>query len=198
MKPTPILAIATALAMFSTAPALAQSQDRQAKDRSAQTQKSAKKDSSRDAKRLKDLALANMAEIETGKLALEKAQDPKVKAFAQHMVDDHGRMLQEVKQLAQAKGVELPTTPDAKHRKALKKLQSLSGGKFDREYMQAMVKDHRDALKLARGTAKSAEDAELKAAAQKAAPDIQQHLKMAQDISRTATAKGEKRSAAGR
>ncbi|HEX7053580.1 MAG TPA: DUF4142 domain-containing protein [Burkholderiales bacterium] len=198
MKPTPILAIATALAMFSTAPALAQSQDRQAKDRSAQTQKSAKKDSSRDAKRMKDLALANMAEIETGKLALEKAQDPKVKAFAQHMVDDHGRMLQEVKQLAQAKGVELPTTPDAKHRKALKKLQSLSGGKFDREYMQAMVKDHRDALKLARGTAKSAEDAELKAAAQKAAPDIQQHLKMAQDISRTATAKGEKRSAAGR
>lgn len=188
MKPTPLLALAAAAALFAAGPVSAQSPDK-----SAATQKSAKGGQSGDAKQMKELAIANMAEIEAGKLALEKAQDPKVKEFAQHMVDDHTKLLDELKQLAQANNVELPGAPDAKHQKLMKKLQGLSGEKFDREYMQAMVKDHRDALKLAQRTAKGAKDEELKSAAQKAAPEIQDHLKMAQDIS-----KSEKRSASGR
>jgi putative membrane protein len=188
MKSTTLLAVAAAAALFAAGPVAAQTQDK-----SAATQKSAKGGQSRDAKEMKELAIANMAEIEAGKLALEKAQDPKVKEFAQHMVDDHTKMLDEVKQLAQSKNVELPNAPDAKHQKLMKKLQGLSGEKFDREYMQAMVKDHRDSLKLAQRTAKGAKDEELKSAAQKAAPEIQDHLKMAQDIS-----KSEKRSATGR
>ena len=192
MKLTTILAFAAAAALFAAGPVAAQNQDKSGK--TSATEKSAKGgESKRDAKQMKDLALANMAEVEAGKLALEKAQDPKVKEFAQHMVDDHTKMLEEVKQLAQAKGVELPSAPDAKHQKLMKKLQSVSGERFDREYMQAMVRDHRDSLKLAQRTAKGAKDADLKSSAEKAAPDIQDHLKMAQDISKT-----EKRSATGR
>ena len=193
-----MFAFMAAAALLAAGPVSAQTQEKS--DKSAATQKSAKSDKSAkggesraDAKHLKELALANMAEVEAGKLATEKAQDAKVKEYAQHMVDDHGKMLEEVKQLAQAKGVDLPSAPDAKHQKLMKKLQGLSGEKFDREYMQAMVKDHRDALKLAQRTSKGAKDAELKSAAQKAAPQIQDHLKMAQDIAKT-----EKRSASGR
>jgi putative membrane protein len=192
MKLTTVLAIAAASTLFAAGTTSAQ--DKQpAPEKSRSAQKPGKDDAGRDAKRMKDLAAANMAEVETGKLALEKAQDPKVKEFAQHMVDDHGKMLEELKQLAQSKSVQLPSVPDAKHQKVMKKLQSASGADFDREYMRAMVKDHRDALKLAQRTAKGAKDAELKASAQKAAPDIQEHLKMAQDIS-----KSEKRSGTGR
>jgi putative membrane protein len=145
-----------------------------------------------DAKRMQQLAQDNMAEIEAGKVAVQKAQDPKVKEFAQKMVDDHTKLLDDLQKLAQSKNVDLPTAPDAKHEKALQKLQSQSGPKFDREYMKAMVKDHRQALKLVQRTAKSAKDADLKASAEQAAPEIQDHLKMAQDL-----AKGEKRSASG-
>ena len=191
MKFTTIFAIAAASALVAAGPAAAQSQDK-----GASPQKSAKSGESKsDAKHMKDLAIANMAEVETGKLALDKAQDPKVKEFAQHMVDDHGKMLDEVQSLAQSKGVDLPGAPDAKHQKALKKLQSASGADFDREYMRAMVKDHRDALKLAQRTAKGAKDPDLKAAAQKAVPDIQDHLKMAQQIAKEE--KSQKRSARG-
>ena len=191
MKLTSIFAIAAASALVAAGPVAAQSQDK-----SASTQKSAKSGESKsDAKHMKDLAIANMAEVETGKLALEKAQDPKVKEFAQHMVDDHSKMLDEVKSLAQSKGVDLPGAPDAKHQKVMKKLQSASGADFDREYMRAMVKDHRDALKLTQRTAKGAKDPDLKAAAQKAAPDIQDHLKMAQQIAKEE--KSQKRSARG-
>ena len=192
MKLSTALAVAAASALFAAGSASAQ--DKQAtQDQQRSAQGPANKESSADAKRIKDLAIANMAEIEAGKLALEKAQSPEVKKFAQQMVDDHGKMLEEVQQLAQSKGVELPSAPDAKHQKAMKKLQSASGEKFDREYMNAMVKDHRDSLKLAQRTAKRAKDGELKSSAEKAAPEIQDHLKMAQDI-----AKSEKRSATGK
>jgi putative membrane protein len=192
MKLTTVLALAVSTFTL-LAVGTAGAQDKQATPGKNSAQKSAKGDAGRDAKRMKDLAIANMAEVETGKLALEKAQDPKVKEFAQHMVDDHSKMLDELKQLAQSKNVELPSAPDAKHQKVMKKLQSASGADFDRQYMRAMVKDHRDALKLAQRTAKGAKDDQLKASAEKAAPEIQEHLKMAQDIAKT-----EKRSATGR
>ncbi len=189
MKFMTIFAMAAASALVVAGPAAAQTQGE-----SANTQNSAKGgESSRDAKHLKDLAIANMSEVEAGKLALEKAQDSKVKDFAQHMVDDHGKMLDEVKSLAQSKGVDLPGAPDAKHEKVMKKLQSASAANFDREYMRAMVKDHRDTLKLVQRTAKGAKDPDVKAAAQKAAPDIQDHLKMAQQIAKEE--KSQKRSA---
>src|SRR3982751_414234 len=72
---------------------------------------SATKISRGDRNALRDIAQANMAEIETGNLALQKAQNANVKHFAQMMVDDHTKGLKDVQQVAQAKGVELPTEP---------------------------------------------------------------------------------------
>src|ERR1700748_2657588 len=43
----------------------------------------------------------NMAEVEMGKLALEKSSDDQVKQFAQRMVDDHGKMLDQLKPIAE-------------------------------------------------------------------------------------------------
>jgi putative membrane protein len=148
-----------------------------------------------DARWLKRLAEANLAEIEAGKVASQKATSADVKKFAQQMVDDHGKQLQEIRKLAQAKSVELPAAPDGKHQRALEKLQALSGADFDRRYMRMQVAAHRDAHKLAERTAKGAADADLKAAAQKAAPAIQEHLKMAEDLA--ARSRAERRAASG-
>jgi putative membrane protein len=136
-----------------------------------------------DAKALQDLAQANMAEVEAGKLASQKAQSPEVKKFAQHMVDDHGKQLAEVKQMAQSKEVTLPAAPKAKHQSAMKKLQGMSGAEFDRAYMSQMVKDHGETLTLVQKTANQSKDNQLKAAARKAEPEIRAHLDMAQKLS---------------
>src|SRR3954468_18866830 len=135
-----------------------------------------------DAKALQDLAQANLAEVEAGKLASQKAQNPEVKKFARHMVEDHGKQLSELKQVAQAKEVTLPAAPKAKHREAMKKLQDLSGDEFDRAYMTQMVKDHGEALTLVQKTANQAKDDALKAAARKAEPGIREHLDTAQKL----------------
>ena len=91
-------------------------------------------------------------------------------------------MLDEGKQVAQSKGVKPPAGPDKKHQSAMKKLQGLSGEKFDQQYMEQMVKDHQEVLKLAQKAAKDAKDPEVKALAEKGAPHIQQHLDEAKKI----------------
>jgi putative membrane protein len=135
-----------------------------------------------DLQTLQTLAQGDMAEVETGKLAQDKAASAEVKKFGARMSEDHGKMLEEKKQLAQAKGVKLPGSPDKKNQAEAKKLQALSGAAFDREYMSHMVKDHEQDLKLVQKTAQGAKDPDLKAAAQKAEPIIKDHLDMAKRV----------------
>jgi len=58
---------------------------------------------------LTDAAKSGVKEVKIGKMALEKAQNPAVKQFAQTVVNDHSRVNQQLLQLATRKGVTLPT-----------------------------------------------------------------------------------------
>jgi putative membrane protein len=104
---------------------------------------------------IKKAAIANMAEIQLGQLASTKAESPEVKQFAQKMVDEHTKALDELKQAASGSGATLPTELDKKHQKLHDKLSKLSGAEFDREYMEAMVDGHKDVAKLLEKRAKS-------------------------------------------
>lgn len=134
------------------------------------------KEAKKDAQYLQRLAEVDLAEVQMGKLAQEKASSEEVKDFAEHMVDDHGKALDESRDLAKQQGVDLPSSPSKKHQAEMKKLQSKSGAAFDRAYMQAMVKGHREALKMAQRAAKNADASEIKDAARKHAEKISEHL----------------------
>ena len=146
-----------------------------------------------DAKILKDMAMANMAEVEGGKLAQSKSQSSEVKAFAQQMIDDHTANLNEVKALAQARGVTLPTEPDAKHKAMAAKLEKMSGDAFDKAYMkQAGVQDHKAVHAKLMAASKKAKDPEVKALVDKTEPVVAQHLKSAEQMpmAKTGTTSG--------
>jgi putative membrane protein len=128
------------------------------------------------------LAQADLAEIEAGKLAAQKASSPDVKKYGEHMVEEHSKMLEEGKKVAEAKGVKPPAAPDKKHQDALKKLQSLSGAEFDRQYVRQMVKDHSEVLELAQKTARNAKDPDLKAHVEEGTPHVKDHLKKALEL----------------
>ena len=125
---------------------------------------------------------ANLAEVEAGKIASQKAQKPEVKKFAEKMVEDHGRKLEDLKGLAEKKGVAAPNQPSGEQQAMLKKLQAAAGEEFDRVYMSEMVKAHGEVLQSTRKVAREAKDADLKAAAEKSAPGTEAHLKMAREI----------------
>ena len=143
-----------------------------------------------DRKMLLSMAQATMAEIEAGRMAQTKSQSEQVKNFAQQMIDDHTKALEDVRQLAQAKNVTLPTDLDRTHKAKANKLQSLSGDAFDRAYLaQAGVADHKknhDMLKRAQARAR---DPDLKALAARTLPVVDQHLSTVQQLHKN-TAQG--------
>jgi len=124
---------------------------------------------------------AGLAEINLGRIAMKSAARQAVRDFAHHMVEDHTKADRELTDLVNKKGWarSVATTMPAPHRALLDKLGTLRGEEVDRAYMQQMVKDHEEAVKLFDMQAKSGKDPELKAFAAKTLPTIQKHLEMA-------------------
>jgi putative membrane protein len=86
----------------------------------------------------------NMAEIELGKLAATKAQNSRVKDFAAMMVNDHTKTLTRLRPLQSGSSASVKLSD--KHKQTVDQLSRLSGGEFDRHYMDAMVRGHREAV----------------------------------------------------
>jgi putative membrane protein len=136
-----------------------------------------------DIKFLKQAAQNGIAEVEASKLAQAKATSAEVKSFAQHMVEDHMKANDELKALAASKGVEVPAGASITQRGKLKMLASSDGAKFDRRYADHFgVKAHEDTLKLFRNASEKAQDADVKAFAQKTLANLEQHLTMARTM----------------
>ncbi|MFN2453408.1 MAG: DUF4142 domain-containing protein [Pyrinomonadaceae bacterium] len=136
-----------------------------------------------DAKFVMEAAMGGMAEVEAGRLALQRSSSDAVKQFAQQMIDDHTKANEELMQLASSKGMTPPTTLDAKHMAMMAKMQTLSGAEFDRAYIkQSGVKDHEKNAKVHERESTRGTDADLKAYAAKTLPIVQAHLQMARDM----------------
>ena len=127
-------------------------------------------------------AQGGIAEVEMGRLAVQRASDSSVKEFGQHMVDDHSKANEELKTVAARKGLTAPSTVNEKEKLTIDRLSRLSGVAFDKAYMQDMVKDHQEDVSEFKRESTKGTDSEVKAFAGKILPTLQQHLQMAQDI----------------
>jgi putative membrane protein len=133
---------------------------------------------------VKKAGAAGMAEVEMGKLGAQKATNADVQAFAKQMVTDHTKANQELAAVAQAKDLDVPSSPDMMHKALMKKFEAQSADQdFDRDFMQQMVKDHKAVVELF-GIAANDEklDPDLRALASKTLPVLQQHMKDAQAL----------------
>ncbi len=139
-------------------------------------------DKTPDSSFFKNVAEAGIAEVDAGNLASEKATDSKVKDFAAMMVKDHTAANDKLKQLAETKGVKLPSGASVAQKAEYAKLKVLSGDSFDKSYIKGQVKDHRKVIAMLKKEIASGEDADAKAFAQSVLPTIQSHLKAANTI----------------
>lgn len=127
-------------------------------------------------------AMGGMAEVEMGRLAVQKGASEDVRQFGRRMIDDHTRANEELMRIASTKGMQPPAALDAKHQAAMRKMSALSGERFDREYAKMMVGDHRKAVGEFQKEADRGADAEIKAFAAAQLPALQEHLRMAQRL----------------
>jgi putative membrane protein len=140
--------------------------------------------SSMDRMFVKKAMQGSMAEVQLGQLTLQKSNNEQVKQFAQRMIDDHTKLNDEMKPVAQQVGVAAPAEVAKNDRKTMAKLQALSGPAYDQAYIKDMVKDHKQDLSDFQMEASSGQDQTVKDAASQGSKVIAQHLQMAQQMAK--------------
>ena len=123
---------------------------------------------------------ANTADIETGKLAMERGQSKEVRDFGAMLMRDHDMVRQLGRDLAKKLGVTpTPPKPDegmAAHVAAMKQLRAVPAAEFDRAFLQHEVAFHQSVIDAINKTLLPAIDnAELKALVVKVAPAFEGH-----------------------
>jgi putative membrane protein len=114
---------------------------------------------------------------------LQKASNADVKQFAQHMVDDHSKANESLIALAQRKNIKLSSEMGEEHQKTYKRLEKLSGAKFDKAYMKDMVQDHeKDVKEFEEASNDKSKADDIRAWAREQLPVLRNHLQMAKDI----------------
>ncbi len=131
---------------------------------------------------VKKAIMGNYNEIDASKMALQKSQNDQVKQYAQKMIDDHQKMLDDLHALAGQENVKYKDQPTPAGKKMAAKLDGLSGADFDKAYVNGMVKDHKEDVRDFSAEINSGKDQPTKDAAQKSLPIIQDHLQMIQGI----------------
>ena len=139
-------------------------------------------DNSPDTSFYRTLAQGGMAEVDLGKLAGQKSNDPKVKSFAEMMVKDHSAANQKLESLASSKHVALPKTLDASHEATKTKLEALSGNSFDKSYIESQLKAHEKTVSLLETEISSGHDADAKAFAESVLPTVKHHLDAVREL----------------
>jgi putative membrane protein len=131
----------------------------------------------------KTVAISDMFEIQSSKLALGKKARPDEK-FAERMVQDRTKTTEQLKELVKSGKVkaQLPTALDSKHQQMLDQLRGESGATFQKKYDKMQLEGHKQAVALFESYAKSGDNAELKRWAASTLPHLQEHLAMAEKL----------------
>jgi len=145
-----------------------------------------------DRKFVQEAAIGGMLEIELGRLAVEKAVSAPVRQFGQRMVNDHSQGNEQLRSIAQTKGIALPDSLDAKHRQEVEQLRKLSAAQFDQAYMKLMLEDHQQNIREFRKEATQGTDSNVKSFAASTLPKLHDHLAMAREAAKTATDRSRK------
>ncbi|HEY3740096.1 MAG TPA: DUF4142 domain-containing protein [Bryobacteraceae bacterium] len=124
-----------------------------------------------------EAAKAGMSEVHMGKLGMEKASAPDVRAFSQRMINDHTKANDELTGIATRKGLSMPGDHNMPGMLNVK-----SGASFDHAFAKQAVEDHEKAVALFEKEAAEGSDPDLKAFARRTLPTLRSHLAAARAL----------------
>ena len=126
-------------------------------------------------------AQSGMMEVHLAQMAQQKAASDDVKAYARKLEQDHSKANDQLKKIADERGVQLPSDM-GQHQQQMAKFQNLSGEEFDRAYMKMQVQHHKKDLSEFRKHQNRSMDTDLKEFASAQVPVLQQHYEQAQQL----------------
>jgi putative membrane protein len=129
---------------------------------------------------IRNAAVGDLYEIESAKLALERAKSPRVKEVAQQMIDDHTtstHQLQSALRMNETRGESAaPTSLDARRRTMVDNLREASDDEFDQAYLDQQVLAHKETVDLMTTYRDRGKNAQLRSFAAGTAPVVKRHL----------------------
>ncbi|MES2266031.1 MAG: DUF4142 domain-containing protein [Bacteroidota bacterium] len=128
---------------------------------------------------VKNALESGAAEIKLSQLALTNSQNPQMLEYAKQVIADHTDMDAELKKISGSKNN--IDSLNAVHQTQLDSLTKKTGAAFDKLYIQAMVIDHENDIKVFK-EGENNSDKKLKEFAVKSTPKLAQHLANANEI----------------
>ena len=139
--------------------------------------------SSADQDLMMQVAKGGMMQLEVSKIAAQNASSDEVKQLAQAEVEEQTGLSAKLQEIASAKGITLPSSPDAETQAMVTKMQGMSGADFDKMYVQESgVRGHEKLDAVMSQVKSNASDKSLKDVAQAAHPLVKTHLKVSKEI----------------
>jgi putative membrane protein len=127
---------------------------------------------------VKAAAMADMYEIEAGKIAVARAKRADVKMFGQMMIDMHTKTSDDLKAALKDNNIAItpPSALDERRLGMLQNLRASGDSDFDLAYLHQQLAAHLEALSLHGGYADHGDNPVLKAAAAKTKLVVQAHI----------------------
>lgn len=120
------------------------------------------------------------AEMWGGKMAQQQAERESVRNYGAQALAEHGKVTEELRALAQSKGLATAMKPDFVRMVKLEGLKDETGPDFDRAYIDQLgIEAHQDAIKLFNKTQAEGADPDIKAFIVKTLPMLQSQLSQA-------------------
>jgi putative membrane protein len=125
----------------------------------------------------------NLAEVQLGELAMQRAERADVRKFGERLRDDHSAALKRATSVARSLDVPAPTEAPTEAKRHYNGLAQLSGAEFDAAFLSHMVVAHEAEIANYSSNASSDNDA-LAAFVAEAMPTLRTHLATAQALQR--------------
>lgn len=125
----------------------------------------------------------NLAEIKVGQLAQQKGASEGVRHVGAILEQDHSKANQQAMTAASSMGLTPPSEPSAKEQAIYQHLASLSGSRFDKAFVEAIVKDHKKDIAEFKKEAKTS-NSPASSYARQVLPDLEKHLQLAEALER--------------
>ncbi|CDX22536.1 Outer membrane protein [Mesorhizobium sp. ORS 3324] len=126
-------------------------------------------------------AAGGMFEVDSSKLAQDRAKQQQVRNFAEKMITDHSAANAKLKKVATEQKLQVPVQPDGMQKSELENLQNTTTG-FDQPYVEMQRSAHADAVNLFQSYAKDGDNPSLKAFAAETLPTLKMHQDMIEKI----------------
>ncbi len=125
---------------------------------------------------VEDASAKGVAEVEAGKLALEKGNAADVKSFADMMIKDHTMANSKLKVIADGKKFKVSNDAQLMDKAKTMILELRSAKSFDQAYANNQVKAHEATIELFEEESNNGKDADLQAFAAETLPKLKDHL----------------------